>query len=56
MAHLVSRSPGGCELKTELIADRVGRSRAQLELAVVAYIAWSNDSRLHQALGPSITV
>jgi putative transposase len=37
--------------KTELIADRVWRSRAQLELAVVEYISWFNDSRLHQALG-----
>ena len=37
--------------KTELIADRVWRSRAQLELAVVEYIGWFNDARLHQALG-----
>ena len=37
--------------KTELIADRVWRSRSQLELAVVEYIGWFNDSRLHQALG-----
>jgi putative transposase len=37
--------------KTELIADRVRRTRAQLELAVVEYIGWFNDSRLHQALG-----
>jgi putative transposase len=37
--------------KTELIADRVWRSRAQLELAVVEYIGWFNDSRLHEALG-----
>jgi putative transposase len=36
--------------KTELIADRVWRTRAQLELAVVEYIGWFNDSRLHQAL------
>jgi putative transposase len=36
--------------KTELIADRVWRSRSQLELAVVEYIGWFNDSRLHQAL------
>jgi putative transposase len=36
--------------KTELIADRVWRSRTQLELAVVEYIGWFNDSRLHQAL------
>jgi transposase InsO family protein len=37
--------------KTELIADRVWRSRAQLELVVVEYIGWFNDARLHQALG-----
>jgi putative transposase len=37
--------------KTELITDRVWRSRAQLELAVVEYIGWFNDARLHQALG-----
>jgi transposase InsO family protein len=36
--------------KTELIADRVWRTRAQLELAVVEYIGWFNDARLHQAL------
>jgi hypothetical protein len=28
--------------KTELLADRVWRARAQLELAVVEYIGWSN--------------
>lgn len=37
--------------KTELIADRVWKTRSQLELAVVEYIAWCNSSRLHQALG-----
>ena len=37
--------------KTELIADRVWRSRAQLELAVVGYIGWFNTSRLHSSLG-----
>jgi putative transposase len=37
--------------KPELIADRVWRSRAQLELAVVEYIGWFNHSRLHQSLG-----
>jgi putative transposase len=37
--------------KTELIADRVWRSRAQLELAVVEYLGWFNHTRLHQALG-----
>ena len=37
--------------KTELIADRVWRSRSQLELAVVEYLGWFNHARLHQALG-----
>jgi len=36
--------------KTELIADRVWRTRSQLELAIVEYIGWFNDNRLHQAL------
>jgi Integrase core domain len=37
--------------KTELIADRVWRTRAQLELAVVEYVAWFNHVRLHSSLG-----
>ena len=37
--------------KTELIADRVWRTRSQLELAIVEYIGWFNHARLHQALG-----
>jgi putative transposase len=37
--------------KTELIADRSWRSRTQLELAVVEYIAWFNNNRLHESLG-----
>jgi transposase InsO family protein len=37
--------------KTELISDRVWRTRTQLELAVVEYIAWFNHDRLHEALG-----
>lgn len=37
--------------KTELIADRSWRSRSQLELAVVEYIAWFNSDRLHESLG-----
>jgi transposase InsO family protein len=37
--------------KTELITDRVWRTRSQLELAVVEYIGWFNHARLHQALG-----
>lgn len=37
--------------KTELIADRVWRSRSQLELAVVEYVSWFNNERLHESLG-----
>jgi transposase InsO family protein len=37
--------------KTELIAERTWRTRSQLELAVVEYVAWFNDERLHEALG-----
>jgi putative transposase len=37
--------------KTELIADRVWRTRTQLELAVVEYIGWFNHTRLHESLG-----
>jgi putative transposase len=37
--------------KTELIADRVWRTRSQMELAIVEYISWFNDSRLHENLG-----
>ncbi len=37
--------------KTELIADRVWRSRAQVELATVEWVAWFNTERLHEALG-----
>ncbi len=42
--------------KTELISDRVWRSRSQLELAIVEYLGWFNDSRLHQALGDVLPV
>ena len=37
--------------KTELISDRTWQSRSQLELAVVEYVAWFNNERLHEALG-----
>jgi len=37
-------------LKTELIADRVWRTRGQLELAVVEYLGWFNHDRLHESL------
>jgi putative transposase len=36
--------------KTELIADRVWRTRAQLELAIVEWVAWFNNDRLHESL------
>ena len=37
--------------KTELIADRVWRTRTQLELAIVEYVGWFNHARLHENLG-----
>lgn len=37
--------------KTELIADRVWRTRTQLELAIVEWVAWFNNERLHESLG-----
>jgi transposase InsO family protein len=37
--------------KTELITDRVWKTRSQLELAVVEYIGWFSHTRLHEALG-----
>ena len=38
-------------LKTELIADRVWRTRSQLELAIVEYLGWFNTDRLHEPMG-----
>jgi putative transposase len=35
--------------KTELIRDRVWRSRSQLEIAIVEYIGWYNAARLQRA-------
>jgi hypothetical protein len=37
--------------KTELIRDRVWRTRVDLELAVVEYVAWFNHRRLHSSIG-----
>lgn len=37
--------------KTELIRDRIWRTRTQLELAVVEYLGWYNGARLHASLG-----
>ena len=36
--------------KTELIADRTWATRSQLELAVVEYVAWFNNERIHGSL------
>jgi putative transposase len=36
---------------TELIGDRVWKTRSQLELVLVEYVAWFNDARLHGSLG-----
>lgn len=36
--------------KTELIADRVWRTRSQLELAIVEYVGWFNTARPHGSL------
>jgi putative transposase len=38
-------------IKTELIRDRVWQTRSQLELAIVEYLGWFNDARLHESLG-----
>ncbi len=37
--------------KTELIRDRVWKTRSQLELAIIEYVAWFNNERLHTSLG-----
>jgi hypothetical protein len=37
--------------KTELIRDRVWRTRGQMELAVLEYVHWFNHDRLHESLG-----
>jgi transposase InsO family protein len=51
--HTTTREPESFvdSFKTELIADRVWRSRSQLELATVEYIGWFNTARLHSTLG-----
>ncbi len=36
--------------KTDLIADRIWRTRTQLELAIVEYVGWFNHARLHESL------
>jgi transposase InsO family protein len=37
--------------KTELTADRVWRTNAQLQLATVTYVGWFNHRRLHSSIG-----
>jgi putative transposase len=37
--------------KVELIKDRVWQKRSQLELAIVEYVGWFNNARLHESLG-----
>ena len=36
--------------KTELISDRVWRTRSQMEIAIVEYVGWFNQARLHESL------
>lgn len=52
MTPTTTHSPSFVDsFKTELIRDRVWRTRSQLELAVVEYIGWYNAARLHESLG-----
>jgi transposase InsO family protein len=37
-------------VKTELITDRFWRTRSQLEVAIVEWLAEFNDERLHECL------
>jgi len=37
--------------KTELVRDRVWRTRTHLELAIIEWVAWFNNDRLHESLG-----
>ena len=37
--------------KTELLKDRVWRTRSELELAIVEFVWWFNNVRLHESLG-----
>jgi putative transposase len=36
--------------KTELVRDRVWRTRGQMELAVLEWVHWFNHDRLHESL------
>jgi hypothetical protein len=48
--HLTSVGSSDSPLSL-LIADRVWRTRSQLELAIVEYLGWFNHDRLHESLG-----
>lgn len=37
--------------KTELIKDRIWQTRSQVELAILEYVDWFNNRRLHESLG-----
>jgi putative transposase len=37
--------------KTELIKDRTWETRSQVELAILEYVDWFNNRRLHESLG-----
>jgi putative transposase len=37
--------------KTELINDRVWRTTGELQIAIVEWISWFNNERLHESLG-----
>lgn len=37
--------------KTELIADRIWRTHEQAELAIVEWVGWFNERRLHSSIG-----
>ena len=41
--------------KTELVVDRVWRTRSPLELAVVEHVAWFNNNRLRRIPGRSLS-
>ena len=36
---------------TELTFDHVSRTLSQLELAIVGYLGWPNQARLHESVG-----
>jgi putative transposase len=38
-------------IKTELTKQRIWRTRLDLELALLTYIGWYNQRRLHRSLG-----